>query len=140
MQLQPKGRTPKCLEGYPDIGAREYCDLQLLGEAALSADSIRLDVTVPGGPSSRKCRPVDICCDEIARYHEIARFDEIAKADGLLDQFYLWSVPGSLKSIYECIKAVSETDFTDMCLVELKRVPIGQTLPRKWDGVLSLRS
>jgi hypothetical protein len=31
----------------------------------------------------------------------------------VLDQFWLWSMQGSLKSIYECIKAFSETDFTE---------------------------
>ena len=33
-------------------------------------------------------------------------------SQGILDQFWLWSMQGSLKSIYECIKAFSETDFT----------------------------
>lgn len=37
-----------------------------------------------------------------------------AKAsEGMLDQFWLWSVQASLKSVYECIKAFSETDFTE---------------------------
>jgi non-heme chloroperoxidase len=34
-------------------------------------------------------------------------------SQGLLDQFWLWSMQGSVKSIYECIKAFSETDFTE---------------------------
>lgn len=34
-------------------------------------------------------------------------------SQGILDQFWLWSMKGSLKSIYECIKAFSETDFTE---------------------------
>jgi len=34
-------------------------------------------------------------------------------SQGLLDQFWLWSMRGSVKSIYECIKAFSETDFTE---------------------------
>jgi non-heme chloroperoxidase len=34
-------------------------------------------------------------------------------SQGILDQFWLWSMQGSLKSIYECIKAFSETDFTE---------------------------
>jgi len=34
-------------------------------------------------------------------------------SQGMLDQFWLWSMQGSLKSIYECIKAFSETDFTE---------------------------
>src|SRR5581483_553 len=32
---------------------------------------------------------------------------------GILHQFWLWSMQGSVKSIYECIKAFSETDFTE---------------------------
>jgi pimeloyl-ACP methyl ester carboxylesterase len=31
----------------------------------------------------------------------------------ILDEFWLWSMQGSVKSIYECIKAFSETDFTE---------------------------
>lgn len=34
-------------------------------------------------------------------------------SQGLLDQFWLWSMQGSLKSIYECIEAFSEIDFTE---------------------------
>jgi non-heme chloroperoxidase len=34
-------------------------------------------------------------------------------SQGLLDQFWLWSMQGSVKSIYECTKAFSETDFTE---------------------------
>ena len=34
-------------------------------------------------------------------------------SQGMLDQFWLWSMQASLKSIYECIKAFSETDFTE---------------------------
>src|SRR5690242_6734837 len=34
-------------------------------------------------------------------------------SQGMLDQFWLWSMQGSVKSIYECIKAFSETDFTE---------------------------
>ncbi len=34
-------------------------------------------------------------------------------SQGILDQFWLWSMQGSLKSIYECIQAFSETDFTE---------------------------
>jgi non-heme chloroperoxidase len=34
-------------------------------------------------------------------------------SQGILDQFWLWSMQGSVKSIYECIKAFSETDFTE---------------------------
>ena len=32
---------------------------------------------------------------------------------GVLHQFWLWSMQGSVKSIYECIRAFSETDFTE---------------------------
>src|SRR5690349_15426865 len=34
-------------------------------------------------------------------------------SQGILDQFCLWSMQGGLKNIYECIKAFSETDFTE---------------------------
>lgn len=34
-------------------------------------------------------------------------------SQGTLDQFWLWSMQASLKSVYECIKAFSETDFTE---------------------------
>jgi non-heme chloroperoxidase len=34
-------------------------------------------------------------------------------SQGLLDQFWLWSMQGSLKSAYECTHALSETDFTE---------------------------
>jgi non-heme chloroperoxidase len=32
---------------------------------------------------------------------------------GVLDQFWLWSMQSGLKNSYECIKAFSETDFTE---------------------------
>jgi non-heme chloroperoxidase len=32
---------------------------------------------------------------------------------GMLDQFWLWSMQGGLKNIYDSIKAFSETDFTE---------------------------
>jgi non-heme chloroperoxidase len=32
---------------------------------------------------------------------------------GMLDQFWLWSMEGGLKNIYDSIKAFSETDFTE---------------------------
>ena len=34
-------------------------------------------------------------------------------SQGTLNQFWLWSMQASLKSIYECVKAFSETDFTE---------------------------
>jgi len=41
-------------------------------------------------------------------------------SQGILDQFYLWSMQGGLKNLYECIKAFSETDFHD----DLKKVDV----------------
>jgi non-heme chloroperoxidase len=32
-------------------------------------------------------------------------------SQGMLDQFWLWSMQGGLKNIYDCVKAFSETDF-----------------------------
>src|SRR6201988_2916344 len=34
-------------------------------------------------------------------------------SQGVLDQFWLWSMQSGLKKAYECIKAFSETDFTE---------------------------
>ena len=34
-------------------------------------------------------------------------------SQGLLDQFWLWSMQGGLKNTYECVKAFSETEFHD---------------------------
>src|SRR5207245_2427530 len=34
-------------------------------------------------------------------------------SQGMLDQFWLWSMQGGLKNAYESIKAFSETDFTE---------------------------
>jgi non-heme chloroperoxidase len=34
-------------------------------------------------------------------------------SQGMLDQFWLWSMQAGLKNAYECIKAFSETDLTD---------------------------
>jgi non-heme chloroperoxidase len=34
-------------------------------------------------------------------------------SQGTLDQFWLWSMQAGLKNAYECIKAFSETDFTE---------------------------
>ena len=34
-------------------------------------------------------------------------------SQGLLDQFWLWSMQGGLKNSYECVKAFSETEFHD---------------------------
>ena len=34
-------------------------------------------------------------------------------SQGVLDQFWLWSMQGGLKGVYECVKAFSETEFHD---------------------------
>ncbi|MCU1491660.1 MAG: non-heme chloroperoxidase [Acidimicrobiaceae bacterium] len=34
-------------------------------------------------------------------------------SQGILDQFWLWSMQSGLKNAYECVKAFSETDFTE---------------------------
>ena len=34
-------------------------------------------------------------------------------SQGVLGQFWLWSMQSGLKNAYDCIKAISETDFTD---------------------------
>ena len=34
-------------------------------------------------------------------------------SQGLLDQFFLWSMQSGLKNSYDCVKAFSETDFRD---------------------------
>ena len=41
-------------------------------------------------------------------------------SQGTLDQFWLWSMQAGLKNAYECIKAFSETDFTE----DLKKIDI----------------
>ena len=41
-------------------------------------------------------------------------------SQGILDQFWLWSMQVGLKNAYECIKAFSETDFTE----DLKKVDV----------------
>jgi non-heme chloroperoxidase len=41
-------------------------------------------------------------------------------SQGLLDQFWLWSMQGGLKNAYESIKAFSETDFTE----DLKKIDV----------------
>ena len=42
-----------------------------------------------------------------------ANRDGAKVSQGILDQFWLWSMQGSWKSIYECIEAFSETDFDE---------------------------
>jgi len=41
-------------------------------------------------------------------------------SQGILDQFWLWSMQGGLKNLYECVKAFSETEFHD----DLKKVDV----------------
>jgi non-heme chloroperoxidase len=41
-------------------------------------------------------------------------------SQGILDQFWLWSMQSGLKNAYECIKAFSETDFTE----DLRKVDV----------------
>ena len=41
-------------------------------------------------------------------------------SQGLLDQFWLWSMQSGQKNAYECVKAFSETDFTE----DLKRIDV----------------
>jgi non-heme chloroperoxidase len=41
-------------------------------------------------------------------------------SQGILDQFWLWSMQSGLKNSYESIKAFSETDFTE----ELKKIDV----------------
>ena len=41
-------------------------------------------------------------------------------SQGVLDQFWLWSMQSGLRNSYECIKAFSETDFTE----DLKKIDV----------------
>jgi non-heme chloroperoxidase len=41
-------------------------------------------------------------------------------SQGVLDQFWLWSMQSGLRNAYECIKAFSETDFTE----DLKKIDV----------------
>jgi non-heme chloroperoxidase len=41
-------------------------------------------------------------------------------SQGMLDQFWLWSMQGGLKNVYDSIKAFSETDFTE----DLKKIDV----------------
>jgi non-heme chloroperoxidase len=41
-------------------------------------------------------------------------------SQGVLEQFWLWSMQSGLKNTYECIKAFSETDFTE----DLKKIDV----------------
>ena len=65
-------------------------------------------------------------------------------SQGLLDSFWLQAMLGGHKSIYECVKAFSETDFTD----DLKRFDVptlvlhgddDQIVPIKITGLLSAK-
>ena len=50
-------------------------------------------------------------------------------SQGLLDQFWLWSMQAGLNNAYESIKAFSETDFND----DLKKIDI-LTRNNSWRG------
>ncbi|MGH8497157.1 MAG: alpha/beta fold hydrolase [Gammaproteobacteria bacterium] len=41
-------------------------------------------------------------------------------SQGILDQFWIWSMQSGLKNAYDCIKAFSETDFTE----DLKKIDV----------------
>jgi non-heme chloroperoxidase len=41
-------------------------------------------------------------------------------SQGILDQFWLWSMQGGLKNSYDCVEAFSETDFTE----DLKKINV----------------
>ncbi|GAB3340471.1 alpha/beta hydrolase [Bordetella tumulicola] len=49
-----------------------------------------------------------------------ANRDGAKVSQGLLDQFWLWSMQSGQKNAYECVKAFSETDFTE----DLKRIDV----------------
>lgn len=49
-----------------------------------------------------------------------ANHDGAKVSQGLLDQFWLWGMQSGQKNAYECIKAFSETDFTE----DLKKIDV----------------
>jgi non-heme chloroperoxidase len=49
-----------------------------------------------------------------------ANRDGAKVSQGTLDQFWLWSMQAGLKNAYDCIKAFSETDFTE----DLKKIDV----------------
>jgi non-heme chloroperoxidase len=49
-----------------------------------------------------------------------ANRDGAKVSQGLLDQFWLWSMQSGQKNAYECVKAFSETDFTE----DLKKIDV----------------
>lgn len=61
----------------------------------------------------------DIVCDRSLFYKNLAQQFYGANrpgaeiSQGILDQFWLWSMQAGLKNAYDCIKAFSETDFTE---------------------------
>ncbi len=57
-------------------------------------------------------------------------------SQGMLDQFWLWSMPGGLKNAYESIKAFSETNFTE----DLKKFDVPTLVMHGEDGqVVSIK-
>jgi non-heme chloroperoxidase len=67
-----------------------------------------------------------LATDRSQFYHDLAQQFYGANRDGakvskgILYQFWLWSMQSGLKNAYECVKAFSETDFTE----DLKRVDV----------------
>ncbi len=63
-------------------------------------------------------------------------------SQGILEQLFLWSMQGDLKSVYDCVKAFSETDFHD----DLKKLDVPTLLMHGEDdqivpiGISSRRS
>ncbi len=53
-------------------------------------------------------------------------------SQGVLDQFWLWSMQSGLKNAYECIKAFSETDFTED-LQKIRRADAAHARRRRSD-------
>ena len=51
-------------------------------------------------------------------------------SQGILDQFWLWSMQAGLKNAYESIKAISETDFTK----DLKKIDVPTLVMHGEDG------
>jgi non-heme chloroperoxidase len=68
----------------------------------------------------------DILKDRSQFYKDLAKpfyganIPNASVSQGLLDQFWLWSMQTGLKNAYECIKAFSETDFNE----DLKKIDI----------------
>ncbi len=58
--------------------------------------------------------PEGLLKDRSQFYRDLAtRFYGANVSQGVLDQFWLWSMQSGLKNAYDCIRAFSETDFSD---------------------------